>query len=86
MWKQVVYNNNVTNYFVNEDGNIKSGYNGKILKPLLKKDGYYECCLYTSEAAKQTGINRKGINDCCNKKIKSSGGYIWKFLQEEIVQ
>ena len=233
MWKQVVYNNDVTNYFVNEDGNIKSGYSGKILKPLLKKDGYYECCLYInkkkvslcihrlvaqaflpnpnnykvvnhingvktdngvknlewcsyqqnaihawetglnnssamdkevnqyslfneyirsykscaeatrltginhihcaakgarksaggylwkftndnvplkrtgrekpvaqydlsnnligkyksiSEAAKQTGINRKGINDCCNKKIKSSGGCIWKFLQEEIVQ
>ena len=39
-----------------------------------------------SEAARQTKINRKGINDCCNQKTKTSGGYIWKFLQEEIVQ
>lgn len=33
-----------------------------------------------SEAARQTQINRKGINDCCNGRIKTSGGYIWKFL------
>lgn len=39
-----------------------------------------------SEAARATDINRKCINDCCNKKIKTSGGYIWKFLSEEIVQ
>lgn len=39
-----------------------------------------------SDAAKVTDINRKCINDCCNKKIKTSGGYIWKFLSEEIVQ
>lgn len=39
-----------------------------------------------SDAARATDINRKGINDCCNKKIKTSGGYIWKFLSEEIVQ
>lgn len=39
-----------------------------------------------SNAARATNINRKCINDCCNKKIKTSGGYIWKFLSEEIVQ
>ena len=39
-----------------------------------------------SDAARATDINRKCINDCCNKKIKTSGGYIWKFLSEEIVQ
>lgn len=33
-----------------------------------------------SDAARKTKINRKGINDCCNGKLKTSGGYIWKFL------
>lgn len=233
MWKQIIYNNNKINYFISTNGEVRSGYTNKILKPLLKKGGYYECCLYintkkvylcihrlvaqaflpnpnnyktvnhingvktdnnvknlewcsyqqnaihawktglnssanvdkevnqytlsgkfiksykscaeatrmtginhihcaakgarksaggflwkftedtvplkqtgrkksvaqydlennflksyesVSEAARQTKINRKGINDCCNQKTKTSGGYIWKFLQEEIVQ
>lgn len=32
-----------------------------------------------SEAHKQTGISIKGISQCCNGKLKTSGGYIWEF-------
>lgn len=33
-----------------------------------------------SEAHRVTKINRKGINDCCNGKLKTSGNFIWKFI------
>ena len=33
-----------------------------------------------SEAARKTKINRKSINDCCNKKLRTSGGYKWNFM------
>lgn len=33
-----------------------------------------------SEAHRVTKINRKGINDCCNGKLKTSGKFIWKFI------
>lgn len=31
------------------------------------------------EAAKNTKANKKGISDCCNGKLKTSGGFTWKF-------
>ena len=33
----------------------------------------------THEAERVTGINQGNICSCCNGKLKSSGGYIWKY-------
>jgi hypothetical protein len=33
-----------------------------------------------TDASRVTGIYRGGISDACNMKIKTSGGYKWKFL------
>lgn len=33
----------------------------------------------TNEAAKKLNLNSRGINTCCLGKIKTSGGYIWKY-------
>lgn len=52
-------------------------------KPVIQYDLYNnKIAQYDSisDAAKETGIIRKGINDCCNGKLQTSGGYIWKFL------
>lgn len=35
-----------------------------------------------TEAEAVTGVKRGGISDCCTGKIKTSGGFIWKFKQE----
>ena len=34
----------------------------------------------TNEAERITGINHSHISKCCNGKLKSSGGYIWRYL------
>lgn len=34
----------------------------------------------THEADRITGINHSNISACCNGKIKSTGGYVWKYL------
>lgn len=35
-----------------------------------------------SEAARQTGISRSGISNCCNGKQKTSGNFHWEFVKE----
>lgn len=34
------------------------------------------------EASRATGINNVGITNCCNKKQKTSGNFIWKYVKE----
>lgn len=34
----------------------------------------------TKQAAQKTKVNRSGINYCCLGRYKTSGGYIWKYL------
>ena len=31
------------------------------------------------EARRVTGINQSHISECCNDKLKSAGGYIWRY-------
>lgn len=33
-----------------------------------------------AEAARQNNLNRIHIGECCNKRIKSHGGFIWNFI------
>ena len=35
----------------------------------------------TMEAERVTGIDQGNISKCCNGKLKSAGGYVWKYLQ-----
>ena len=35
----------------------------------------------TREAERQTGCNRSSISKCCKGKLKSCGGYIWKYKE-----
>ena len=34
-------------------------------------------------AAKALGIERRDISSCCKGKIKSAGGYVWRYLDAE---
>ena len=34
----------------------------------------------TIEAERVTGIDHSHISKCCNGKLKSAGGYVWKYL------
>lgn len=33
----------------------------------------------TMEASRKTGICQQSINNCCNNKRRTAGGYIWKY-------
>ena len=35
---------------------------------------------YIEEAAKATGANN--ISSCCKGRLKTSGGYVWRYLEE----
>ncbi len=60
-----------------------------ILKPVLQLDRYSGEVIAefygVSEAYRQTGIQRQDIGKCCAGKLRSAGGYIWKFKNDEIV-
>lgn len=36
-----------------------------------------------TEAAKVTGIDSSGISKCCRGKLKTTGGYVWKYEEEK---
>ena len=38
------------------------------------------------EAARSTGVPRKGISECCNDKLLTSGGYQWMFKEKFVSQ
>jgi predicted GIY-YIG superfamily endonuclease len=41
----------------------------------------YECI---RDASDETGINKGNISLCCNNKRKTTGGFIWKFSDDEL--
>lgn len=54
----------------------------KLMKPIVQytKNGeFIRNWKGASEASKETGINSVNINQACNGKLKTSGGFIWKF-------
>ena len=54
--------------------------NGEIKVLQYSKDGEFISIFNSqTEAEAITGIKKGGISDCCTEKIKTSGGFIWKF-------
>lgn len=54
-------------------------------KPVLQytKDGeFVRRWACAGEAARAGYADRRNINNCCNRKIQTSGGYIWRFENE----
>ena len=87
-----ITNNSVENLeWITPDDNLHYGTRSKrISKTNGKKVGQFSkdgilINIYTSEAeaSRSSGISRQGINNCVNGKTKSSGGYIWKRLEDE---
>ena len=37
---------------------------------------------YITQAANELGIHRTAINNCCNGKAKTAGGFIWRYADE----
>jgi hypothetical protein len=48
------------------------------------KNGNVVCEFYgCNEAGALTHINYRHINECCNNKRKSAGGFQWKYKKKE---
>lgn len=58
MWKRFVWNNEITNYEVSENGEIKSLFTGKILKQSPTKDGYFSVILHLRNGEKGFRVHR----------------------------
>ena len=65
---------------------IYAYYNGeRKLKPVNQ---YFLCgnfintYLTAKEAFEKTGVSRSGICNCCKGKIKTAGGYIWRYANK----
>ena len=61
---------------------MKNGINNKQNKAVTQIDlkGVFIDKFHSiSEAARQTGIPDSNISRCCNKKLKTAGGFKWKY-------
>lgn len=45
-------------------------------------DCFIQAWTYATQAAKELGIDRHSIGDCCRGKIKTSGGFKWRYKDE----
>jgi len=73
-WCTYEYNNNY--------GTIKERISKKISKPVLQLDRDGNLIREWPSIIKveeETGINRHNISSCCSGKLKSAGGYLWKY-------
>lgn len=64
----------------NKEHNIRQ--NGK---KVIQYDYFYNkisTYISASEAAEYIGISKSGIIECCNRKRKTCGGYIWRYVDD----
>lgn len=64
---------------------IKTGKDCKNIKPILQYDknkNFIAKWEYIKQASDILNIPAPNICDCCKGKIKSAGGYIWKYEEE----
>lgn len=87
-------NNNVNNLeWINSKGNNQHAWDNNLNKPhILRpvkqynlKHEFLKIFDSVSEAARQTGANRKGISAVCLGKQKKCFNFYWKFFNEDIV-
>lgn len=58
--------------------NMKNSY--RTVGQFTLDNKFIKCYETTGFASKETGIKQSSISLCCNKKYKSAGGFIWKYL------
>lgn len=80
-------NNNLSNlewcdnkYNVNYGTAIQRIADAQSIKVLCETTGIVYKSL--TEASKQTGVYLSNISACCNGRLKSAGGYVWRFYEE----
>ena len=89
--KDEVKTNNVASNleWMSRADNINYGTHNKRVSEALSKQvqmfDKFTCELLATfpslmEAGRVTGINQGDISSCCRGKLKSAGGYIWKYL------
>ena len=80
-------NNNINNLeMMTRNENVLHSYNilkrktnGKIICQYDINNNFIKEYNSACEAYRETQICRSCINDCCNGRIKTAGGYIWRF-------
>ena len=58
---------------------IGEGHSKKVLQ-FTKSGEFINEWPSATEASRQLGIVQPNICSCCNRKLKSAGGYIWKYV------
>ena len=68
-------------YLYNNLYNNKEKRNYKKICQYNKNEKLINIFESINEASKKTNIKRYGISNCLNKRLKTSGGYIWKYYE-----
>ena len=87
---EVKTNNTVSNleWMSKKDNNNYGTHNKRVAEALSKQVQMFDKSTgelldtfpSTNEAGRVTGINHGNISSCCRGKLKSAGGYIWRYL------
>lgn len=50
---------------------------------VLKEVARYENATDAQEKLNTKGITRESIRDCCRRKRRTAGGFVWKYAEDE---
>lgn len=65
-----------------EQNKVNKESHGKPILQLSLEGKFIKEFISISEASRVTKKDRVSINDCCKEKIKTSGGFIWKYKEK----
>lgn len=77
LWKYAQDINNIET-FINNDANFQIGFSKQIAQYDMNNN-FIKQFISALKAGKQLGIDRKRIIACCDNKIDSYKGFIWKY-------
>ena len=80
-WMSIGDNNNYgTRNKRASETQINDKNKSKVVQMFDRKGNLLAAFPSTHEAERVTGINHRHISECCNGKLKSAGGYIWRYI------
>ncbi|WAX12460.1 DNA endonuclease [Enterococcus phage EC55P1] len=79
-WCSRKYNNS---YGTGNERRSKKLMNGKLSKPVVAMDPHSGKVIYSFESLREagrSGFDPPNISSCCRGKLRTHGGFIWKYL------
>lgn len=72
-------------YNMTEGGDTTANHWDREINQYTLEGKYLKTYAAIRQAARETGIDHALIGRCCNHKVSHAGGYLWSYVEEEVI-